>query len=740
MFSGGLKDGSSRHSGRAQARRPAGLWPTFTLLACILTAVAAAEGNGPRTEQSGSEATAAKAVPDERRQQNQRKGVANENATARNVAQTDNPTPPKAEPRTGRKVPTDTSVGKQAGAQKTAGPRREGPSTGNRSAKQAARTPRPAESRTDGDDRQAATRLTQSRSDGASPEDHRATAAATSAAAAATPTGPAALRVLIDTSGSMRQNDPENLRVAGLRLLTGLLAPEIEAGVWLFGGRTEGLVRTARVDDGWKERARTLASRIHSRDARTDIEQALEAVTRDWQATPASGPRSVILLTDGVVDVAREAEKSAASRARILGPLTERLTAAGIAVHSVALSAAADGALLEALAQATGGRSLRVARAQELDRAFLHLLEGSAPRDGLPLADGRVLVDASVSELTLLVFRDRSAPPLSLTSPDGKTLTPSALPGNVRWAREPAWDMVTVRNPEPGEWRLPPGSDPDNRALIVSDLKLAIGELPPRLATGDPLPLEARLLENGEAITRDDFLDLVQVRATLEVAGAATSDEPLTRTGGAADWTGQVQLDERPGQVQLIVEAEGRTFRRQRRLPLTLATPPLAAEFAGLGADAEVFQLFLEPVAAPAREGTVMLRVATPDGAQQTLRARLSDGAATLTIPRTAPGEYRVEASIRGLDAEGLPFEQDLGPWHLHALATPPAVAAPPAPATAPPAPDAPFATDWGRVAWQVGLANLLAALLGLAVQRHFGRRASAASSAWTARIEAAMT
>ncbi|HAZ61725.1 MAG TPA: hypothetical protein DCY89_09165, partial [Gammaproteobacteria bacterium] len=717
MFSVGLKDGLSSHGGRAQARTPARRWPTVAFLACMLTAVAAAEGNGPRTERSGSE------------------------ATTRNVAQTDNPTRPEAEPKTGRKAPADASVRKQAGTQKTAGPRREGPSTGNRSAKQAAGTPRPAENRTGGDDRQAAAKPTQGRSDGASPGDHRATAAATSAAAAAassapataTPTGPAALRVLIDTSGSMRQNDPENLRVAGLRLLTGLLAPEIEAGVWLFGGRTEGLVRSAAVDDGWKERARTLASRIHSRDARTDIEQALEAVTRDWQATPASGPRSVLLLTDGVVDVAKEAEKSVASRARILGPLTERLVTAGIAVHSVALSAAADGALLEALAQATGGHSLRVARAEELDRAFLHLLEGSAPRDGLPLADGRVLVDASVSELTLLVFRDKSAPPLTLTSPNGTTLTPSDLPGNVRWAREPAWDMVTVRNPEPGEWRLPPGSDPDNRALIVSDLKLAIGELPPRLETGNPLPLEARLLENGEPITRDDFLDLVQIRATLEVAGATTSDEPLGRTDGAAAWTGQVQLDERSGQAQLIVEAEGRTFRRQRRLPLTLATPPLAAEFAGLGADAEVFRLFLEPVAAPAREGTVVLRVATPDGAQQTLRAQLSAGAATLTIPRAAAGEYRLEARVRGLDAEGLPFEQDLGPWHLQALTAPPAVATPPAPVTPPPDPEVLFATDWGRVAWQVGLANLLAALLGLAVQRHLGRRASAASSAWTA-------
>jgi hypothetical protein len=298
--------------------------------------------------------------------------------------------------------------------------------------------------------------------------------------------------------------------------------------------------------------------------------------------------------------------------------------------------------------------------------------------------------------------------------------------------------MVTIRAPEAGEWRLPPRQDPDNRALIVSRLSLAVTAGPRRPETGGELELEARLLEDGEPIARDDFLDLVQMRGTLTAGGSRPIVRELARPDAGPAYTTRVEVGERPGEATLLVEAEGRTFQRQRRLPLTIAAPPLAAEFAGLGAAAEAFTLFLEPVAAPAREGKVEVRVAAPDGSHRTLLARLEEGAATLNIPRTTTGPYEVEGRVHGLDAAGLPFEQRLGPWRLEGLAALPQQATPQAAAPGGDT-DAPLVTDWSRVAWQVGIANLLAALLGLALQRQLARRAQAASRALTARIEAAM-
>jgi uncharacterized protein (TIGR03503 family) len=566
------------------------------------------------------------------------------------------------------------------------------------------------------------------------------TAQATRAAAAS-----ASIRVLIDTSGSMKKNDPFNLRIAALRLLTGLVAPDAEAGAWLFGARTEVLVKPAQATEAWKERARMLATRIHSREAWTDIEQALAKVTEDWRAGPVVPGRAVILLTDGVVDVSADPDASAASRRRILGPLADELASAGIEVHSVALSDAADHMLLETLARRTHGRALTVADADGLDRAFLRLLESSAPREGLPMEGDVLLVDEAVSEITVLVFRAPGSAPLSLTSPEGRRLQPPGLPANVRWAREPAWDMVTIRQPQAGEWRVQGSIDPDNRALVVSSLSLEVPTLPSQTEPGSSIAVQARLLEDGQPIEREEFLELMTVRASAAPVGRKVEGARLARAAGQASYRGELSAPAAPGEFEVLVEVDGRTFRRQRRLPLTVSAPPLTAEFAGLAAGAEAFRLILEPPFSPAREGQVELRVETPDGQQETLSASLVDGRAEVAIPRTLPGQYTIRMHAQGLDNAGLPFEQRLGPWQLESRAPLPGLAATapetPEPAAAVPAfdPNAPVVTDWSRVAWQVALANLLAGLATWLLRRHLNNRARRASAAWLMRVADAM-
>ena len=43
------------------------------------------------------------------------------------------------------------------------------------------------------------------------------------------------VRVLIDISGSMKKNDPNNLRIPAVNLLTEIIPDGARAGVWTFG-------------------------------------------------------------------------------------------------------------------------------------------------------------------------------------------------------------------------------------------------------------------------------------------------------------------------------------------------------------------------------------------------------------------------------------------------------------------------------------------------------------------------
>jgi uncharacterized protein with von Willebrand factor type A (vWA) domain len=131
------------------------------------------------------------------------------------------------------------------------------------------------------------------------------------------------VRIFIDVSGSMQQNDINNLRVPALELLINLLANGTQAGVWLFAEQTYPLVPLATVNSQWKKTALTKINHIHSRGLLTDIETALHVATVGWEKPASSVQRVLILLTDGVVDVsARNFMQSAESRERILSELS----------------------------------------------------------------------------------------------------------------------------------------------------------------------------------------------------------------------------------------------------------------------------------------------------------------------------------------------------------------------------------------------------------------------------------
>jgi uncharacterized protein with von Willebrand factor type A (vWA) domain len=163
------------------------------------------------------------------------------------------------------------------------------------------------------------------------------------------------VRVLIDISGSMKHNDPHNLRTPALRLLTGLLPNGTRAGVWTYGRYVNMLVPLGEVDARWKQRAERAADQINSVGLYTNIEEAMRRATGDWRTADDHSQRSLIMLTDGLVDVSKDTARDAASRDRIVNKILPRLRDAKVKINAIALSGEADHDLLQQLASATGG-------------------------------------------------------------------------------------------------------------------------------------------------------------------------------------------------------------------------------------------------------------------------------------------------------------------------------------------------------------------------------------------------
>lgn len=386
------------------------------------------------------------------------------------------------------------------------------------------------------------------------------------------------VRVLIDISGSMKENDPNNLRVPALNLLVDLLPEGSKAGVWTFGEYVNLLVPHEGVDDNWRSDARSRSRDITSSAMFTDIENALERSTYDAKRLSAGYDRHIILLTDGLVDISEagsERQKrieNNRSRDDIQFDLLPKLQKAGFTIHTVALSDNADKDLMLKLAQRTGGLAAVANNAEELMQLFVQALDRTAPSEQVPLENNRFLVDSSINEFTALVFHKPNSKRVFLISPSGKRYTALDNPDNIRWHYETHYDLVTVTDPEDGEWLIETEMHPENRVTVVSDLSLQASDVPATLFRGLSLDIEAYITEEGEAITRPEFLKVMSLNAeqVSDSDQVLKSDVLTGKPGSVGYFETKLGPFNKVGNYRIKVNLDGKTFQRSISQPVSV--------------------------------------------------------------------------------------------------------------------------------------------------------------------------
>lgn len=425
------------------------------------------------------------------------------------------------------------------------------------------------------------------------------------------------LRILVDISGSMKKTDPHNLRRSAVRLLAGLIPQGSRSGIWNFGKQVNMTVKIGKVNENWRELARTQSKKINSVGLYTNIESAMRKVSFDWKNPDPRYKRNLILLTDGYVDISQDDKLDTASRKRILKDILPGLEKAKVRIHTIALSDDVDESLLSTLSAYTDGLYKKVSSADDLQKLFLQMLEQSANLDTLPIKDNRFNVDASINDMTLLVFNRDTAQPTSIVTPGKRTWTKAKHPEQVKWFRDDGFDLITIKKPQQGQWKIMAPVDESNRVVVATNLKLKLSKIPGYLMLGDVLDITAHLEEDGKPLTDKRLLSKFKFVLKRNSVRSSERQYPLSKSEND-DFSYEVQLASvfKEGNNELVIRAKSPTAQREIRHQFKVYATPAEIKISENHGN---YQLQVTPYANLLRLDSVKLNIELNDKSKHQL-------------------------------------------------------------------------------------------------------------------------
>ncbi|MFQ3633361.1 vWA domain-containing protein [Roseiflexus sp.] len=265
--------------------------------------------------------------------------------------------------------------------------------------------------------------------------------------------------LIIDNSGSMKQNDPQNLRFAAAKLLIDLSDPRDKIGIVVLSDRahtrslTKKLVRIGSREEIDELKSLIDAIRNEPRGQETHMGTALELAYDLLDATPGSNRGAnqrqfVVLLSDGL-------PTGVGQRDRVDRAVQRFRERRYWKIFSIALGRDADPAYLdEKVASPSGGQVVVAHHAGELLDRYLEVYARAGddryidyvtvqPNTLAPLIDVRP--DHQPIQISVVLVRNNSDTSISsLLAPEEADLVKPYYQNSVRRGAEPEYELYTA--------------------------------------------------------------------------------------------------------------------------------------------------------------------------------------------------------------------------------------------------------------------------------------------------------
>lgn len=317
------------------------------------------------------------------------------------------------------------------------------------------------------------------------------------------------IRVLIDVSGSMKKTDPNSLRIPALQVLTQLLPAGSKAGVWQFANSPSVIVPHGTVNAQWQKAATMAAQNISSIGQFTDIGAALKAASFSAQDQAEGHQLHLILLTDGMVDVSKDAAENQRARRALLEPILQQYIDVGARVHTIGLSHKADKSTLSAMAQRTDGLFEVAVHADQLLEIFLRALDNTVITQQVPikLPEQSFVVQQGIESMTVVVEKNGDNQ-VELRDGNQRTFGRQQTLPNQQWQSSLTHDVIRVQNPIPGTWALISPTATLKRVNVVGKLQILLQQSHQNIKLGQRSYIDVQLAnERGVLLSADQLQD-----------------------------------------------------------------------------------------------------------------------------------------------------------------------------------------------------------------------------------------
>jgi hypothetical protein len=496
---------------------------------------------------------------------------------------------------------------------------------------------------------------------------------------------------MLDASGSMLKTDPGALRYEGAKLLTSFLTEGDRLGIVQFAGDAKVV---QDLDSFAPRKAEEIMQRIRAipvEGAFTDITEGIKVSAAMLEKVPqADTQRVIVVLSDGKVEPDPKVGPAFARTLQLVQEMLPELKAKEIRLFTVALSEQADRALLGEVAAATDGLTWYTQTAEEVHKSFSEMFLALKRPQVVPQTGRGFAIDADVAEATFYINHAHEAI-LSLSSPKGEVMTAERHPDYVTWFAGQNFDVITVMEPDLGDWSVTGGVTEDGFATVLTDLKL-LTDWPLVVRAGDEPLVQARFYEDNKPVVLPDMSGIIklgfQIISTDKVSKPIVQ-EPLSDDGTRGDVvaldgifssrTGPLEV----GSYKLTVVAKGPTFQRSQQIPftvrprlvtLTVRSPAGAFVEEGVspigeksqvgarggavsGGDDTEFSVVLSTEVASLKSFKVVLAAVSQDRRVTELPLKRISAtsreyeALAQTLPSS--GLYRVKAVVQGIDKKG---------------------------------------------------------------------------------------